>query len=68
MIAERFPVVPGDDHQRVVEQPLASERVEQPPELVIEEGDAIVVAVPRHQDVPDLFPVLVHVPKSNRNW
>ena len=36
MIAERFPVVRGDDHQRVVQQPLAAQRLEQPPELVIE--------------------------------
>ena len=48
MIAERFAVVRGDDHQRVVEQPLALELVEQAPELFIEEGDAIVVAVARH--------------------
>ena len=33
-------------------RPLASERVEQPPELVIEGGDAIVVAVACHHDVP----------------
>ena len=58
MIAERFPVVRGDDHQRVVEKPLALELVEQPPELFIEEGDAIVVAVAGHRDVP--YPHRVH--------
>ncbi len=35
MIAERFPVVRGDDHQRVVQEPLTAKIVEQPPELVV---------------------------------
>ncbi len=50
--AERFPVVRGDDDQRPVEQPLASQLVEQPAELVVQEGDAIVVAVAGHDHVP----------------
>ena len=60
VIAERFAMVRGDDHDRVVEEPLALELVEQPAELFIEESDAIVVAVAGHLDVPLRRIALVH--------
>ena len=52
MIAEPFPVVRGDDHQRVVQKALGVELVEQPPKLVIKRGDAVIVAVAGHHGVP----------------
>ncbi len=52
MIAELLPMVRGDDHHGVVEQPLDSQFLEQPTELFIEEGDAVVVAIAGHLDVP----------------
>ena len=61
MIAERFSVVRGDDHQCVVEESSSLQLVEQPTELFIEERDAIVVAVAGQQDVPFLTTeLLVH--------
>ncbi len=52
MIAERFPMIRGDDHDRVVEKPLAAELAEQPTELLIEENDTIVVAIACQLDIP----------------
>ena len=60
MIAERFPMVRGDDHHGVVEEPPSSQVLEQPAELFIEEGDAIVVAVAGHLEVPFHRRRLVH--------
>ena len=61
MIAEPLAVVRGDDHHRVVKQPLAGKFIEQLPELLIEESDAVVVAIACHQKVSCSGRILVDV-------
>ena len=67
MLAELFAVVRGDDHVCVPKNPLDFQVLEQATELFIEEGDAIVVTVAGHQDIPFRYQVLVHFHEINKN-
>ena len=60
VLAELLAVVRGDDHVRVLQEPTPLQLVEQATELVVEEGDAIMVTVAGQPDVPPDDPVLVH--------
>ena len=55
MIAKCLPMIRGDDHNRVVEKPLAFELGQQPTQLFVEESDAIVVAIAGRRDGPFAF-------------